>query len=246
MIIAVSDVHIGYLRSESSRFEAFLRDDLFDDDDLTDLVLCGDIFDLWRGSIVDVMIEGAGILQALKNLSRYYGINITFIAGNHDYLLRNSRVEPFEFNTFKTIEEGGVKYTFIHGWEDDPIQNRAFFDALCYTDNPTGAFIDDVWQNYLRYQSWITRQWKSYLGVKSRAQMRTMIRPPGERDLGWLFGPYEPGPTQMTGDVTVMGHTHTPGIDGNIVNAGSWCNDAPVHNTYAVIDGDTVEIKRYE
>jgi predicted phosphodiesterase len=76
--------------------------------------------------------------------------------------------------------------------------------------------------------------------------MRKMIRPPGERDLGWLFGPYEPGPEQMTGDVTVMGHTHIPGIDGNVVNCGSWCNDAPVHNTYAVIDGDTVEIRRYE
>ncbi len=208
-------------------------------------MLCGDIFDLWRGSIVDVMIEGSGIVRSLKHLNWKYGINITFIAGNHDYLLRNSRVKPFKFNTFKTIEEGGVKYTFIHGWEDDEIQNRAFFDALCYTDNESGAFIDDVWQNYLRYQSYLTRLWNSFFGLKSRAQMSEMTRPPGERDLGWLFGSYDQGPTRMTGDVTVMGHTHVPGINGNIVNCGSWCDDSPVHDTYAVIDGDIVEIRRY-
>lgn len=246
MIIAVSDVHIGYSESGSSLFNLFLHDDLWKDHNITDLVLCGDIFDLWRGSIIDVMIEGAGILRGLHRLNWKYGVDITFIAGNHDYLLRKSRVAPFSFNTFKTIEEGGVKYTFIHGWESDPIQNRSFFDALCYTDNHTGMFIGDVWQNYLRYQSWITRQWKSYLGVKSRTQMRKMIRPPLERDLGWLFGPYEPGPERMTGDVTVMGHTHTPGITGNVVNCGSWCSDTPMHNTYVVIDGDTVEIRRYE
>ena len=245
MIIAVSDVHIGYSGSEYPRFEAFLHDDLWDDDNLTDLVLCGDIFDLWRGSIVDVMISSAGTLKALRNLSRYYGVNITFIAGNHDYLIRKSRVAPFNFNTFKTIEEDDVKYTFIHGWEDDSIQNPAFFDSLCYTDNPTGEFIDDAWQNYLRYQSGLKRLWMSFFGTESRIRIRQMSRPPGERNLDWFFGSYKPGPEQMTGDVTVMGHTHTPGITGNVVNCGSWCNDAPVHNTYVVIDGDTVEIKRY-
>ncbi len=249
MIIAVSDVHIGYSESDSMEFEAFLKDDLWEKNRITDLVLCGDIFDMWRRSIVDVMIEGSGIVRSLKHLNWKYGINITFIAGNHDYLLRNSRVKPFKFNTFKTIEEGGVKYAFIHGWEGDLIQNRAFFDALCYTDNNTGMFINDAWQNYLRYQSWITRQWKTYLGLKSRRQMRAMIEPPRERDLGWLFGSYQScdqGPTQMTGDVIVMGHTHIPGIRGNVVNAGSWCSDSPIHNTYVVIDGDTVEIRRYE
>jgi UDP-2,3-diacylglucosamine pyrophosphatase LpxH len=245
MIIAVSDVHIGYSESDSLEFARFLGDDLWEKNRITDLVLCGDIFDMWRGSIVDVMIEGSGIVRGLKHLHWKYGINITFIAGNHDYLIRNSRVKPFKFNTFKTLEEGGVKYTFIHGWEDDSIQNSAFFDALCYTDNPTGEFIGDAWQNYLRYQSYLTRLWESLFGLKSREQMGVMIEPPGERDLGWLFGSYDQGPTQMTGDVTVLGHTHTPGINGNVVNCGSWCSDSPVHNTYVVIDGDTVEIRRY-
>jgi len=246
MIIAVSDVHIGYSGSEYPWFESFLRDDLWEDNNITDLVLCGDIFDLWRGPITDVMISSAGILKGLRNLTRYYGVNITFIAGNHDYLVRKSRVAPFEFNTIKTIEEGGVSYTFIHGWECDQIQRSAFFDALCYTNNQGCAFIDDVWQNYLRYQSWLTRRWELLFGVNSRKQMRMMIRPPVERNLDWLFGSYKPGPERMTGDVTVMGHTHNPGIAGNVVNCGSWCNDASVHNTYAVIDGDTVEIRRYE
>lgn len=245
MIIAVSDVHIGCSESDYPRFEAFLHDDLWKDNNITDLVLCGDIFDLWRGSIIDVMIEGAGILRGLHQLNWKYDVNITFIAGNHDYLLRKSRVPPFSFNTFKTIEEGGVKYTFIHGWESDPIQNRSFFDALCYTDNPTGDFIDDVWQNYLRHHSYLTRLWGSLFGLKSRAQMINMIIPPGERDIRWLFRSYKPGPEQMTGDVTVMGHTHAPEITGNVVNCGSWCNDSTVHNTYVVIDGATVEIKRY-
>lgn len=246
MIIAVSDVHIGYSFSESKQFEAFLQDDLWKENNITDLVLCGDIFDMWRRSIADVLFEGASILCGLNDLNWKYGTNITFVAGNHDYLLRKNRVAPFKFNTFKTIEEGGVKYTFIHGWENDSIQNRSLFDALCYTNNHAGEFVDDVWRNYLRHQSYLKRMWVSCFGLKSREQMEKMILPPRERDLGWMFGSYEPEPTKMTGDVTVMGHTHIPTINDNTVNAGSWCNDMLVYNTYVVIDGDTVEIKRYE
>jgi UDP-2,3-diacylglucosamine pyrophosphatase LpxH len=246
MIIAVSDVHIGYSESDSMEFGRFLADDLWEENNISDLVLCGDIFDLWRGAIPDVMIEGSGIVRDLKHLNWKYGINITFIAGNHDYLLRNSRVKPFKFNTFKTLEEGGVKYTFIHGWEDDPIQNREFFDVLCYTDNRTGEFVDGIWQNYLGCQSYLTRLWKSLFELKSREQMRMMMKPPGERNLEWFFGSYKSFPKQMAGDVTVMGHTHSPGTIGNVVNCGSWCSDSPVHNTYVVIDGDTVEVRRYE
>jgi UDP-2,3-diacylglucosamine pyrophosphatase LpxH len=245
MIIAVSDVHIGYSESESSQFEAFLQDDLWKENNITDLVLCGDIFDFWRRSIVDVMIEGAGILRGLKQLNWKYGVNITFIAGNHDYLLRKSRVGPFKFSTVKTIAEGGISYRFTHGWEDDPIQHPAFFDALCYTDNQSGAFIDDVWQNWLRHQSYLARLWYSWSNVKGRAQMKNMVIPPQERDLGWLFGSYDTGPTQMGGHVSVKGHTHVPGINGNVVNCGSWVNDMPVHDTYVMIDGDTVEILKY-
>ena len=83
-IIAVSDVHLGYMNasktesfSDKKSFVSFL-DGLAGRDDITDFVICGDLLDMWRRDMVGVTIENLDILSRfqearLQDESSLYG-----------------------------------------------------------------------------------------------------------------------------------------------------------------------------
>ena len=85
MIVAISDVHIGAPNGNIGAFVAFLNDVLMrrDTDNITDLVLCGDILDFWRCDVTDMILESEHIINRLIYLADR-GIDIHYIAGNHD------------------------------------------------------------------------------------------------------------------------------------------------------------------
>ncbi|MEA1909370.1 MAG: metallophosphoesterase [Euryarchaeota archaeon] len=91
MIVAISDVHIDAPNSDIGAFVAFLNDVLMrrDADNITDLVLCGDILDFWRCDVMDMVLESGHIMNRLIYLADR-GINIHYIAGNHDYIMRKA------------------------------------------------------------------------------------------------------------------------------------------------------------
>ena len=66
MIIVVSDVHLGYDRSNKDDFISFL--DKCDTQEIEDLVLLGDIFDVWRLSRADVFIKNDDVFKNLNSL----------------------------------------------------------------------------------------------------------------------------------------------------------------------------------
>jgi len=242
MIVAVSDLHLGTEMCNKDEFMRFLRDPMWDNS--VELVLCGDIFDFWRGSITDVLIENADVIDELQYLYDELGVRITFIAGNHDWILRKVQHPCFKFSTFHRIEEGSTKYTFIHGWESDPIQRPELFDALCYTNNQGGEFLDRAWKNYVRYQGTLHRVHEWIRKTRTKIALRTMTIPPEQRSLGFLFAPELPVTCEMKGDVTVCGHTHVPYIQGGVINCGSWVGSES--NTYAMITGSIATVRRFE
>ena len=74
-IIAVSDVHLGYMNasktesfSDKKSFVSFL-DGLAGRDDITDFVICGDLLDMWRRDMVGVTIENLDILSRFQKLA---------------------------------------------------------------------------------------------------------------------------------------------------------------------------------
>lgn len=248
MIIATSDVHIGYSKSNRHDFVRFL-DWVAVQYDVTDLVLAGDILDFWRRDMVAVTMENADIMARLIAMYRS-GMNVHYIAGNHDYTVRHLKIFPnrFKFSTKVELEEDGVEYTFIHGHEFDPDQNPVFFDALCYTDDDSGRFADRVWDMYSKYVSpmkfpleWI-RQWMS------KKTIDKMVKPPEERGYVATFTPRTMLSATMEGKVTVSGHTHIPGIheETNSIDLGSWVrHPTRVSNTYVVIDGNEIQLRRF-
>ena len=91
-IIAVSDVHLGYMNasktesfSDKKSFVSFL-DGLAGRDDITDFVICGDLLDMWRRDMVGVTIENLDILSRFQKLASK--MKVHYMAGNHDYHIR--------------------------------------------------------------------------------------------------------------------------------------------------------------
>lgn len=241
MIIAVSDLHLGTDDCNKEEFLRFLRDPIWTND--TELVLCGDIFDFWRGPIRDVLIKNADVVCELQYMYDELGVRITFIAGNHDWILRKVKHPCFKFSTFHQVDEGSTKYTFIHGWEADPIQRPELFDALCYTDNRGGAFIDRAWKEYVRHKGILNRIHERIRQIRTKFEIKDMLTPPEKRDLGFLFAPDLPINCEMGPIATVCGHTHIPYIEDNIINCGSWCSD---QNTYAMIIGSIATVQVFK
>ena len=251
MIIAVSDVHLGYSKCDKASFIRFL-DWIAIQEDVTDIVLAGDILDFWRRDMVGVTIESGDVIAKLINMSRG-GIRVHYIAGNHDYAVRHLEIfkNRLKFSTRVALVEDDVIYRFIHGWEMDPDQNPAFFDALCYTSDVWGRRVDRVWDVYSKWVDTPVRYIKEWLRQWwAKRDIEKMMKPPEERDFVQMYNAIASPPlSSMIAQDTVLiyGHTHVPCIleSENQVNCGSWCMNEKIHGTYVVIDGNEVQLRRF-
>ena len=149
MIVVVSDTHLGteHLNSTSANREAFttflsyVREELHP----TDLVLNGDIEDLWRRDMRTVTRDDFDVFAELK-ACRERGIDVHYVLGNHDWYARKdirAGQEQFyetDYRTALTLEYETTTYAFLHGHQFDPIQEPWYFDKLALvTDDVIGA-----------------------------------------------------------------------------------------------------------
>ncbi len=250
MIIAVSDIHLGYRYCDRDAFSQFL-DWVAVQEDISDFVICGDLLDMWRRDMVSVTIESADIIAKMIALQKS-GVNVHYIAGNHDYCVRDLTIFPNKFNFTLKLElsEGNTKYTFIHGWEIDPDQSPVYFDALCHMNCKYGRLADRAWVLYMKFIHPISYPVEWLRQQKTKREMELMLKPPEERgsiQLHDTMTPSELSTATMTGEVLVCGHTHIPCIiqSDNHVNCGSWITNEKIHNTYITIDGNEVKLRRF-
>lgn len=153
-IIAVSDVHLGYMNadtkqnfSDKNNFTVFL-DILAKRDDITDFVICGDLLDMWRRDMVGVTVENLDILDKIRNLPPK--MRVHYLAGNHDYHVRHLTRFPYPLGFSESIDprkgiaitEGGKTYRFKHGYDLEKIMSstECYFDLLCSTSDEAGEF----------------------------------------------------------------------------------------------------------
>ena len=121
LILAFSDVHLGYKKSNREDFSKFLDDIQLKE--IEHLVILGDLFDFWRRKNAEIILENDDILQKLDKLKVQ---NIHYVVGNHDYymLKLNERYEnnyPFMVSKFLRLENGENSFYFIHGYEFEVI-----------------------------------------------------------------------------------------------------------------------------
>lgn len=249
MIIVVSDVHLGYARSNKEDFLSFL--DKCDTQDIEHLVLLGDIFDVWRLSRADVFIRNDDVFRKLSSLRAK---NIHYVVGNHDFLLlklynEHAAEYPFVIARSLRLQSGGKKFFFIHGYELEVATGamtvehyERFAEHMCFNTNLVDKLASILW---------------NVIGNVSNIRMRVemAISPPHMRrivervhnlatskSVSLLVG-------MQLDETLVFGHTHKPFIfEDKVVNSGSWVNEArdkKLQNSYVKIVDGKMELKYY-
>ncbi len=249
MIIVVSDVHLGYKRSNKDDFISFL--DKCDTQEIEHLVLLGDIFDIWRLSRADVLIKNEDVFQKLSSL---HAKNIHYVAGNHDYLLvklydEHTADYPFVVTRSLRLESGGKKFFFIHGYELEVATGsmtvehyEKFAEHMCFNTNIVDKVASILW-NFIGNLSNIRTRFEMAInpphmrGIIERVHNLAM-----SKSVSLLVGMHPD-------EILVFGHTHKPFIvEDKVANTGSWVNEArdkQFQNSYVKIVDGRMELKYY-
>lgn len=121
-IFCASDLHIGYEKSNIGTIYKFLD---IASKKADELILCGDVFDMWRYPITDINKDTPmskriiDISKSINNIAK--NIPTTIIWGNHDYQL-GKNIDKYRdiFSNIRITDEFfyGNMY-FCHGWRFD-------------------------------------------------------------------------------------------------------------------------------
>ncbi|MFW9793901.1 MAG: hypothetical protein ACFFEE_06360 [Candidatus Thorarchaeota archaeon] len=157
MIIAISDLHLGSRLANNAGFSEFIREYLEpNQDDISRIVLLGDILDLWRNKNSQVMLQNLDILTKLSRLN----MKKNYLAGNHDYavfsLLKQNvfSAPPDSLGVLDEVSEtleltsDGLRLKFMHGHQIDYWSSLRFYEvfsqAMCFVDSKE-ELLSDVW-----------------------------------------------------------------------------------------------------
>jgi len=273
MIIAVSDVHMAEKKDDPQglkddrKFLEFLN--YIGEDQLRDggeLVLLGDIIDLWRRDFVEAMMQSDIVIRKLIEMKNAKNIiRIHYLAGNHDYHILNlgSILSNFPFSVSKELRlfDGGNKFFFIHGYQLEVLANpyyksmsayEAFSEGLCLSGDDTGDAADRLWASY--QASKMALEGLKRLPSDIKGALDSMINGPKKRldnvhseidDIAMCSA--RSLYLGMEEDETlVFGHTHMPFDKKNgTVNTGSWRKSPCEDYTYLQIDKGAVKLEKF-
>lgn len=234
-ILALSDVHLGFDRSEKDAFIDFL-DWLAARTDISDLVIIGDFLDMWRRDLAGVVFENAEMLQTVAGLKSKFKVH--YVVGNHDYYLvelKNHEYQ-FDFTTSLELTQAGRKITFKHGWEFDPSMPEPVFEPFCKTTDDEGQRLSDAFDYVTSGWSW----WRK-LREESKLmdQLEEMLEPAESRLAKTVdIINRQACSSVKDGEVLVFGHTHRPFINKkeNVANTGSWIKNELVNKSYVELE----------
>ncbi|MFW9788510.1 MAG: metallophosphoesterase [Candidatus Thorarchaeota archaeon] len=163
MIIAVADLHLGSPMANKSGFSDFIREFLEpNQDDISRIVLLGDILDLWRNSNSQVLLQNLDIMVLLGGLD----MEKNFLVGNHDYAIFSLMKQGiFSVSADSTglldkvsesleLNYDGLDLKFVHGHQVDYWSALKFYEvfsqAMCFVDLEDQD-LSDVWNIIYRF-----------------------------------------------------------------------------------------------
>ena len=91
--VAVTDVHLGYGKSDSAEFEAFV-DDFLSKNSVDHFVIMGDFLDLWTKDNDRLIKKYDRLLQKLSRLKEERKIGVlNYVVGNHDFVVKELQAD---------------------------------------------------------------------------------------------------------------------------------------------------------
>ena len=243
-IYFASDNHLGLPDSEASlvrekHFVSWLEEVR---KDAAAIYLLGDLFDFWFEYKTVVPKGFVRVLGKLAELSDS-GIPITFFTGNHDLWMRDYFQKELNINVYRqpiTLTIGTTRFLIGHGDGLGPGDKGYKLMKKLFT-NP--------------FSQWLFRWLHPDLGVRLGqylSKKNKLIS--GEEDvkfLGedkeWLVTYSQKKLKEEHFDYFVFGHRHLPlkielNQNSKYINLGDWIT----HNTYAVFDGTTLNLKTWK
>ncbi|HYZ95954.1 MAG TPA: metallophosphoesterase [Nitrososphaeraceae archaeon] len=271
-IIVVSDIHLGYDKSNAADFSKFVDSDLTRLDKNDHLVLLGDILEFWRRQNVTATLENEVILNKIYKLHK--DTNVHYVIGNHDYSILKFYAKfgsSFPLNVTKALRlsdndttsnnnSNKKYYYFIHGYELEvlarleplTVEEYEFIsNRLCErTEDLFGTILSNIWEK-LKLNFRLTDEKVSTI--------RSITKPPEEREgLDKVTALAKAQSTRRIflgigeDEFLIFGHTHWPFLDKNnkVANTGSWIDysnnsTAANYNTYLEIDRENIELKSW-
>jgi len=241
---------LGFVSSDKGAFIRFLRQ-LQGDPSVTDLVLLGDIVDMWRRDSSGVFLENHEVLDLIIDLQKK--VHVHYVAGNHDFhlLKLQGREYPITFLRDLTLQQDGLNCRFVHGWEFDEMQHEHFMESLCHAmSDRKGDRATNIWAALNRDEHELTRFFSVVAhGGRKHRTVEVLQLDPQERLKETLKGVERRArSTVQPGEVLVFGHTHRPFVNRaeNLVNIGSWLTTDPIHNTFVRLEGGKPKLFVFE
>ena len=234
----ISDAHLGLgskevEREKENRLVRFL-DHI--KKDASQLFIVGDLFDAWFEYRTVIPKGYHRLFTKLEELTER-GINIHYLAGNHDYWIRDFFRNNLGMKTYYDafdITVNGKKIYIHHG------------DGLAEKD--TGyKVLKKILRNKLSI--WLYSWLHPDLGItlartlSKKSRRHTSTKDYGEGNSMMRFAEQM---IEQGYDYIIMGHQHLPSCqklsNGTYVNLGDWID----HNTYAEFDGSHIELRQWE
>jgi UDP-2,3-diacylglucosamine pyrophosphatase LpxH len=232
-LTAISDAHLGAPYENPEKLKSFLSTLSREDN----LILCGDIFDLWNSTNGDPFIKHAEIL------GRFYDLRAVYVLGNHDLTLRHfvreDRPHPLRLCRSYMAGSGGKRFFFCHGYELEVFSQlepmtiagyESFSEKMCYARkklvNLANAAFDIVMTGHDPSRLMLT--------AKGRHDSDTVLKFAESGGGAVVYG-------LNPGDWLVFGHLHCPYYNPAsftpVVNTGQFTTNGRC--TYVTIkDGD--------
>ena len=233
----ISDVHLGMSNTKSERVKerkllSFLEHVATTGDRL---FIVGDLFDFWFEYRTVIPRGYTRVLCALNHL-RELGKELHYIAGNHDFWMRDFLSREMGFRIHRDPLDCRIenKRFYINHGDGIARNDRGYRLLRRIFRNRVNIFLyslihPDLGIPFAKWISSLSREHTAQVGV------------PNDTDyLQLAIRKFQEG-----FDFVVMGHLHMPNyqIIGEkiYVNLGDWID----HYTYAVFDGHTLELRRW-
>lgn len=271
MIIVVSDVHLAerddeQTKEDDAKFLEFLN--YISTNQLQkggELVLLGDIIDLWRRDFIRAMMESEPIISKLMEMKEK--VKIHYLAGNHDFhMLRMSEIlgdnYPFQVTRELRLTESGKKFFFIHGYQIEVLANpyyksmsayETFAEGLCLAGDETGNAADKLWESYENSKAALDGLKRLPANIKGAID--SMFKPPKQRTVSVrsLVDNIAISSARAfylgvgKDETLVFGHTHEPfpAVTNGAINTGSWKKSPCTEYKYMEIDGGQISSQSF-
>lgn len=229
--IIISDVHLGYKKSNTSAFTRFLRE-MVDNGTSSNyaIFVIGDLWDYWRDHDVIVSPESDAVLSLLNKFKEVY-----YAPGNHDHVVMHAKEDYPDFSCYHIsryfrVKSGNTSFFLLHGHELEVISKLTYLtvdeyekisDQLCRMNDEEGKIASYLHEIFHK------------LVPGRQVEINDLVQPAEERQGMDIIDKFAKSKAKypllgmQLSDILVFGHTHRPFFDleNNVINTGGWISD---------------------